>query len=162
MKGRNEETFLPVFSRPRSNMCFNTFASLRVWEQELYGLNHQSSLEGGNVILLWSNRWRWPQSLPTTGPRCLRIPEMISEATLVAEGAKREKKKKRTKVCWCVKADKVVSSVATFFYLMAGLSKCISSLSGCPVLEKMHKDSPVDTVGSHSISVPLSLLPYLD
>lgn len=161
MKGRNEETFLPVFSRPRSNMCFNTFASLRVWEQELYGLNHQSSLEGGNVILLWSNRWRWPQSLPTTGPRCLRIPEMISEATLVAECAKREKKK-RTKVCWCVKADKVVSSVATFFYLMAGLSKCISSLSGCPVREKMHKDSPVDTVGSHSISVPLSLLPYLD
>lgn len=72
MKGRNEETFLPVFSRPRSNMCFNTFASLRVWEQELYGLNHQSSLEGGNVILLWSNRWRWPQSLPTTGPRCFQ------------------------------------------------------------------------------------------
>lgn len=89
------------------------------------------------------------------------LPEMISEATLVAECAKREKKK-RTKVCWCVKADKVVSSVATFFYLMAGLSKCISSLSGCPVREKMHKDSPVDTVGSHSISVPLSLLPYLD
>lgn len=159
MKGRNEETFLPVFSRPRSNMCFNTFASLRVWEQELYGLNHQSSLEGGNVILLWSNRWRWPQSLPTTGPRCF---QKWYQRQRWWRSVQKGKRKKRTKVCWCVKADKVVSSVATFFYLMAGLSKCISSLSGCPVREKMHKDSPVDTVGSHSISVPLSLLPYLD
>lgn len=39
-------------------------------------------------------------------------------------------KEKRTKVCWCVKADKVGSSVATFSYLMADLSKCIGSLLG--------------------------------
>lgn len=115
MKGRNEETFLPVFSRPRSNMCFNTFASLRVWEQELYGLNHQSSLEGGNVILLWSNRWRWPQSLPTTGPQCLRIPEMISEATLVAECAKREKKKKGPKFADVWRQIKSWAALQLFF-----------------------------------------------
>lgn len=45
-------------------------------------------------------------------------------------GCQKGKGKKRTKVCWCVKADKVAGSVGTFFYLMAGLSKCISSLLG--------------------------------
>lgn len=60
---------------------------------------------------------------------------MISEATLVAEGAKR-RKKKRTKVCWSVKADKVGSSVATFSYLMADLSKCISSLLGSVAVQR--------------------------
>ncbi len=35
-------------------------------------------------------------------------------------------------------------------------------LSGRPAREKLHKDSPVDTVSPHSISAPLILLLYLD
>lgn len=64
-----------------------------------------------------------------------------------------------------MKADKVGSSVATFSYLMADLSKCIWSLLGSVAVrarEKLHKDSPVDTVSPHSISAPLVLLLYLD
>lgn len=67
-------------------------------------------------------------SPPPPSPQSLLIPKKISDNVGGRECQKG--REKRTKVCWCVKADKVRSSVATFPYLMADLSKCIESLLG--------------------------------
>lgn len=89
-------------------------------------------VERENAIPSWANRWRWLTPPP-------RPPISLSElghykkkkiSDNVGGRECQKGKEKRTKVCWCVKADKVRSSVATFPYLMADLSKCIGSLLG--------------------------------
>lgn len=120
-------------------------------------------VERENAIPSWANRWRWLISHPLA----LRARSLQKKDIRDNVGGRecQKGKEKRTKVCWCVKADKVGSSVATFSYLMADLSKCIESLLGSVAAwlrEKLHKDSPVDMVSPHSISAPLILLLYLD
>lgn len=48
-------------------------------------------VERENAIPLWANRWRW--LISPTSPQSSLIPKKISETTLVAENAKRGKKK---------------------------------------------------------------------
>lgn len=87
-------------------------------------------VERENTIPSWANRWRWltPPPHPHLPLRAWSLQKKISDNVGGRECQKG--KEKRTKVCWCVKADKVRSSVATFSYLMADLSKCIGSLPG--------------------------------
>lgn len=115
MKGRNEETFFPVFSRPRSNMCFNTFASLRVWEQELYGLNHQSSLEGGKCNPTVIKQMKMTSVAPHHGSSMLAHSRNDIRGNVGGGGCKKGKEKKGPKFADVWRQIKSWAALQLFF-----------------------------------------------
>lgn len=156
------------FAKTRSNPYFNTFATCKCqpprWEGEICGLAQQSQWRG--KMQSHSEQIDEDDLFSPSSSQPSELAHYKKDIRDNAGGRECQKgKEKRTKVCWCVKADKVGSSVATFSYLMADLSKCIGSLlaSVAVRLERnCTKIPPVDMVSPHSISVPLILLLYLD
>jgi len=102
---------LLLFCKPKSNPDFITFATASVLPVEREMQSRCERMDEDDLFL-----------------RTRSLQKDIGDNVGGRECQKENEK--RTKVCWCVKADNVGSSVLTFSYLIADLSKCIGSLLG--------------------------------
>lgn len=98
MKGRNEETFLPVFSRTRSNMCFNFRLSegLRtgtIWSQP------PKLIGGGKCNPTVIKQMKMTSVAPHHGSSMLAHFRNDIRGNVGGGGCKKGKEKKRSKVC---------------------------------------------------------------